>query len=267
VDRQSIAAARILVVVDKPEDFPSYFDANPKLEVLFHSGSLCVKRNFAVRHSPESSEVLLFVDDDVELHCDYAVNSLACFRTESRLIAISGLALADRWMPRQDAIALCREAVPSIKSLRTTGRHWNLYGCNMAIRRYVLLEEQFDENLPLYSYGEDYEISIRLRRHGLVGRLNSCIFVHLRAPQGRLSRNRYVYSVVANNWYFIGKRSVHLPIPVAYLRLAWLIVELAWREARLGRSIDGASSGLKGVFRALADLVSGRLHPSRLNDV
>ena len=52
----------------------------------------------------------------------------------------------------------------------------------MVIRRAVLNYETFDENLPLYSYGEDYDLSIRLERYGLVGRFQGCIGVHLETP-------------------------------------------------------------------------------------
>ena len=56
----------------------------------------------------------------------------------------------------------------------------------MVIRRAILNYETFDENLPLYSYGEDYDISIRLERYGLIGRFAGCVGVHLETPGGRV---------------------------------------------------------------------------------
>jgi hypothetical protein len=40
-----------------------------------------------------------------------------------------------------------------------------------------LRETFFDENLPLYSYGEDYELSLRLKKFGRVGRLSNAVGV------------------------------------------------------------------------------------------
>ena len=72
----------------------------------------------------------------------------------------------------------------------------------MIIRREAALEERFDETLPHYSFGEDYEMSIRLRRHGLVGRFSTGLLVHLKASSGRLNRKRLAWSTIANNWRF-----------------------------------------------------------------
>ena len=116
------------------------------------------------------------------------------------------------------------------------GKHHILFGCNMVIRRAVLSYEKFDENLPLYAYGEDYDISIRLERYGLVGRFEGCVGVHLETPGGRVSEVLRGYSFVANNWYFMKKGVIHLPLLHG---VDSLLVDLCWKE-HIDKSLESA---------------------------
>ena len=67
--RQSHPAESILVVVDKPSDLDGL--QNGCGSIIFPA-ALTAKRNAGVDNMPASSSLLLFVDDDVELHQDYA---------------------------------------------------------------------------------------------------------------------------------------------------------------------------------------------------
>ena len=42
------------------------------------------------------------------------------------------------------------------------------------------MRETFDEALPAYSLGEDYDLWVRVKRYGLTGRYDRCVAVHLR---------------------------------------------------------------------------------------
>ena len=216
--RQSHPAESIFVVVDKPSDMDGLHES---CRAMIFAGSITAKRNAGMDKVPASSSLLLFVDDDVELHRDYALFACGLFASRREIVAASGNVLVDASIPRARAVAILAEArIPEWK-FKCRGQDSVLYGCNMIIRREAALQERFDEALPLYSFGEDYEISIRLRRRGLVGRFSTGLLVHLKAPSGRLNRKRLAWSIIANNWYFIRKGSTHLPRPLAYLRFAW----------------------------------------------
>lgn len=151
------------------------------------------------------------------------------------------------------------------------GRHFILYGCNMVIRRDALAREEFDENLPLYAYGEDYEITMRLLRHGRIGRFHGCVGVHLLTPGGRVREVQRGYSEIANNWYFLRKGTVHLPAPWAGIRF-WSIcagktvLASGWNVLKQNRSTDWPGR-LRGNLLAVRDIFSGRCHPRRILDL
>ena len=260
--RQSHPAESILVVVDKPSDMDGLHEG---CRAMIFSGSLTAKRNAGMEKVPASSSLLLFVDDDVELHRDYALFACELFASRREIVAASGNVLVDASIPRVRAIAILAEArIPEWK-FKWNGKHSVLYGCNMIIRREAALQERFDEALPLYSFGEDYEISIRLRRRGLVGRFSTSLLVHLKASSGRLNRKRLAWSIIANNWYFIRKGSSHLPPHLAYLRFAWTLFHIGREQMQLDlREKNPQFPGTRGVLLAIKHLLAGKLHPGRL---
>ena len=141
----------------------------------------------------------------------------------------------------------------------------------MIIRRAVLNYETFDENLPFYSYGEDYDLSIRLERYGLIGKFDGCIGVHLATPGGRVRELLRGYSFVANNWYFLKKGVIHLPLLLAWLRFLLICVGKSilvslWNLVKGDRSLDW-SGRLKGHLLAVKDIFVGRCHPERIKEL
>jgi GT2 family glycosyltransferase len=209
--------------------------------------------------------LLLFVDDDVELHRDYALCACELFAAHPEIVAASGNVLVDTAIPRARAITILAEARIPEWMFKSQGRDSVLYGCNMMMRHEAALQERFDEALPLYSFGEDYEISIRLRRHGLVGRFSTGLLVHLKASSGRLNRKRLAWSIMANNWYFIRKGSTHLPLHLAYLRFAWTFFYIGREQLQLDlREKNSEFPGTRGVLLAMKHLLTGKLHPGRL---
>jgi glycosyltransferase involved in cell wall biosynthesis len=260
--RQSHPPESILVVVDKPSDMD---DLPEGCRAMIFSGSLTAKRNAGMGKVPVSSSLLLFVDDDVELHRDYALSACELFASHREIVAASGNALVDAAIPRARAIAILAEARIPEWQFKSRGRQSVLYGCNMIIRREAALQERFDEALPLYSFGEDYEISIRLRRRGLVGRFSTGLLVHLKASSGRLNRKRLAWSIIANNWYFIRKGSSHLPPHLAYLRFAWTLFYIGREQLQLDlREKNSRFPGTRGILLATRHLLTGKLHPERL---
>jgi GT2 family glycosyltransferase len=260
--RQSHPAESILVVVDKPSDLDGF--QNGCSSMIF-PGALTAKRNAGVNNVPAPSALLLFVDDDVELHQDYARFACELFASHPEIVAASGNVLVDASIPRARAVGILAEAKIPESDFKSRGKDSVLYGCNMILRREAALQERFDEALPLYSFGEDYEISIRLRRRGLVGRFSRGLLVHLKESTGRLNRKRLAWSIMANNWYFIRKGSTHLPPHLAYLRFVWTFFYIGREQLELDlREKDSQFPGTRGVLLAIKHLLTGKLQPGRL---
>jgi GT2 family glycosyltransferase len=260
--RQNHPAESILVVVDRPSDFDSL--QNGCGSIIF-PGALTAKRNAGVNSVPASSALLLFVDDDVELHRDYARFACELFASHPEIVAASGNVLVDASIPRAQAVGILAEARIPESDFKSRGKDSVLYGCNMILRREAALQERFDEALPLYSFGEDYEISIRLRRRGLVGRFSTGLLVHLKETSGRLNRKCLAWSIMANNWYFIRKGSTHLPPHLAYLRFVWIFFYIGREQLELDlREKNSRFPGTRGILLAMTHLLAGKLRPERL---
>jgi len=123
----------------------------------------------------------------------------------------------------------------------------------------------------LNSYAEDYELSVRLMRSGLVGRLSNCIGAHLRATSSRVSGRRFGYSFVANNWYFIRIGSSHLGFPSNYIRFILVIVLkplfLNALQILKGNFEMDPLGQIQGALLALADIARNNSTPKRVLDI
>ena len=265
--RQVHLPQRTILVLDDPSNATA-LPADEHIQTIFFAGSNSAKRNVGMDVVPTTSALIIFLDDDVELHPEYALMACQLFATHAEILAASGNVLLDESIQRQDAEALlAKQKIPELR-LICDGAHWVLYGCNMVIRREVAQQERFDEALPLYSFGEDYELSIRVRRRGIVCRFSTGLLVHLKAPSGRLNRKCLAWSIIANNWYFIRKGSTHLPCMLAYVRFIWTFLYIGWHQFLQDISEPHTSfPGTSGVIMAARDLVARRLTPSRLLDI
>lgn len=140
----------------------------------------------------------------------------------------------------------------------------------MNFRREPLQKELFDEVLPRYALGEDTEIGFRLSRHGSVGGSGRCPIVHLAHKSGRGSEVTVGYSQIANYYYFVRKR---IGYPAGkFIRENLVGLPLA---NLIGIFRDQAESvhqaDRKGRFHgnclAVFDLLTGRIHPSRIEAI
>jgi GT2 family glycosyltransferase len=271
--RQTLKPAEIIVVVPSNEDLPTKPLGNDVSYLVGFHG-LTLQRNRGIETIPNTVKYVGCFDDDVELRSDYLEQAAAFMDANVSVMGISGHMLADGGINRQEA----KELIASYEldghsrgGFFSRGKHHILYGCNMIIRHAVLNYERFDENLPFYSYGEDYDMSMRLERYGLIGKFDGCIGVHLAMPGGRVSELLRGYSFVANNWYFLKKRVVHLPLVLAWPRFVLIcvgksILTSLWNLIRGDRSLDW-SGRLKGHLLAVTDILAGRCHPERIKQL
>jgi len=272
LSHQTLQPASVVVVVPTPGDLPPHLPAD--VQTVIGPLGASVQRNAAIAVIPLSVDYVAFFDDDMEFRDDYLACAVAIMESSPALVGCSGTVLGNGNITREQAKALIANHRPARDfrpQLLTRGREHSLHGCNMILRRAVLAYEQFDEELPLYSYNEDYDLSNRLEAYGLIGRFHGCVSVHLESPGGRVREDMRGYSLVANNYYCIKKGTAHLHGPLAWLRF-WPVcvgrplVRCLWHIAKGDRSMDFRGR-LKGILLAVKDIFAGRSHPGRIRDM
>jgi GT2 family glycosyltransferase len=271
--RQTLKPAQIIVVVPSGEDLPENHWGTDVQYIVGPLG-LTLQRNRGIAMVPSSVAYVGCFDDDFELRADYLEQAVAFMNANAAVVGISGHLIANGGITREEAKQLLAKSKPggSLKGrFFSQGKHHILYGCNMIIRRPILNYETFDENLPFYSYGEDYDLSIRLERYGLIGRFDGCVGVHLETPGGRVREVLRGYSFVANNWYFLNKGVMHLPLHMAWTRF-WLICvgkslwQSLWHLLKGDRSLDWGGR-LQGHLLAVKDIFLGCCEPGRIKEI
>src|SRR5258708_62479 len=270
---QTLKPKEIIIVVPSIEDLRRK-QWEDDVQYIVGPLGLTLQRNKGIEAISNTVTYVGFFDDDIELKADYLEQAVAFMNANVAIMGISGHLLASGGISRPEAKKLIASYQPGENPrgmFFSQGKHHILFGCNMIIRRAVLNYETFDENLPLYSYGEDYDLSIRLERYGLIGRFAGCVGVHLETPGGRVREVLRGYSFVANNWYFLKKGVMHLPLRLAWARF-WLIcfgksaLISLWNLLKGDRSLDW-SGRLKGHLLALKDIFLGRCHPRRIEEM
>ena len=273
LERQTLKPREIIIVVPSKEDLPTKRWGDDVRYIVGPLG-LTVQRNKGIEAISNIVKYVGFFDDDFELKADYLEQAVAFMNANVSVVGISGRILVDGGISRDQAKKLIASYKPGANPrgmFYSQGKHHILYGCNMIIRRDVLNYEKFDENLPFYSYGEDYDLSIRLERYGLIGRFAGCVGVHLETPGGRVREVLRGYSFVANNLYFLKKGVMHLPPVLAWIRFWFIcvgkgILMSLWNLLKGDRSLDWRGR-LKGHLLALKDLFLGRCHPNRIKEL
>ena len=179
---QSMLPGKIVVVASESGDIEECVRDNPKVTLLFDRGSLAHKRNLALPYV--EGKYVFFADDDIELHHAYLSEAVQLLEDFPGIVGLSGKVLKDGRVTREEAKELIRttpEALHWKGRFPVSGRFKQLYGCNMVLRRSVLERETFDDELPGYCFGEDYDFWVRARRYGITGIYDRCIAVHLQA--------------------------------------------------------------------------------------
>jgi GT2 family glycosyltransferase len=271
LSHQTVKPERIVLVVPAAQDLPP--NLAPEVQTVIGPLGASLQRNEAIKVIPLSVDYIAFFDDDMEFQPDYLESAVAFMESSPAVAACSGHMLGNGKVTREEArkrIAEYRPARDFRGKFRSKGREHSLHGCNMVIRRALLEYENFDEELPLYSYSEDYDLSMRLESYGPIGRFSGCVAVHLETPSGRVREDQRGYSLVANHYYFITQKTVHLPIPLAWIRF-WLVcvgrplLTCIWHIGKGDRSVDFPGR-MKGILLAVKDIFTGKSHPGRIRE-
>jgi GT2 family glycosyltransferase len=264
---QSTPPRNIITVATVGADVERCIQENPKITLLFDAGSLTHKRNLAL--SKVKEKYVFFLDDDVELHPAYLSEATALLDDFPAIVGFSGKLLKDGNVTRAEAKELIqrwRHQEHWRGRLCVENRASQFHGSNLIIRWSVLRRESFDESLPKYSLGEDYDFWVRAKRYGLTGRYDGCVAVHLRAAGGRLSARKMAYSHIANHWHFLRKGVSSLPYPWSYARFMALCIKLPLLSIIKMRGARSRAE-LQGYSQAIGDILMGRSCPSRISDI
>jgi GT2 family glycosyltransferase len=243
----------------------------PKVRVVAGPKGLTKQRNGGLRAVPPEADYALFLDDDIELAPNYLQSMESLLESRPDVVVASGVCAADglrmgRALTREEAFDKVLKHPRESKIEAAEGA----YGCNMFVRRTVLDVVRFDERLPLDSWLEDYDFSVRCKRHGLVVWNFATSVAHLGAQRTARERGFLVgYSQIANSHYLWRKGVI--PSFRKLLGGYWL--------PALRVSLQGALDGkppwnivcdykgrVRGNAQALTDAAMLRLKPERILD-
>ena len=260
---------RTVFAVVKPEDAPG---RNPDIAnetLLCPRKGLCAQRNAALDHVADSSDVIVFFDDDFVPHRTFLERVEHAFEANSEYVGVTGAVVADGicgpGLTRQEAV----DAVEAHGARQVDGPPGEtdvpgLYGCNMAMRVDALGGRRFDERLPLYGWLEDLDFTNRLLDEGRLVRLDSLIGAHRGVKAARVSGLRLGYSQIANARYLMAKGSA--PRWLMMKNLVKYPVVNATRALLPEPYIDRWGR-LRGNVIGLFDLARGRSRPERILDL
>ncbi len=275
--RQTVRPTSVVIVGSEAADVAGLADADTGLNlriVVAGAAGASLQRNRALTalfdgdDAPADDALIAFFDDDYRPADDWLAQAARFMAEHPDVVGLTGTMLGDG--VKSDALTEA-DAADLIAGRAAPRRHWAsgaevreivaLYGCNMAVRARALRSERFDENLPLYSWQEDMDLSGRIVRFGRVVYLPLCRGVHLGSKSGRTSGVRLGYSQVANPIYLARKGSCR---PARALRFAGrALLANGVRSVRTHRLFDYRGR-FAGNLIALGDLLRGRLDPRRI---
>jgi glycosyltransferase involved in cell wall biosynthesis len=248
---QTSAVDEILIGTPSSQNVMPSTLQHPTVRLLLTATGLTVQRNACLSQVRPSSELIVFVDDDMEFSSSYMATMVALFEVCPDLIASSGNLLYDggvrKLLSRQRARQLCagNEVVwrPGL-GIRTSPRRF-AYGCNMVYRANAIREISFDERLPLYGWLEDSDFSHASTkgRRAPVTNYEACA-VHLGWRGGRIAGRRLGFSQIVNPFYLWQKSRV--------FSLGHIVIQ-CWLRCLIGNTL-----GL--VFGEPLEDRRGRLH-------
>jgi GT2 family glycosyltransferase len=256
---------RLLVCHAGPEDIAGLPERFPRVEFLTAPAGLPRQRN-AILDAARDCDAVLFLDDDFLCAPDYLAVTERVLTAHPDCVVTTGTVLADGAKGPGISVADGRATLDADRHAGdplAVVSHFNGYGCNMALRLAPLHAHglRFDEDLPLYGWYEDLDLTRRLGAHGTILRLAGARGVHLGTKAGRVPGIRLGYSQVANAIYLARKGSY--PWNRALRSAARNMAMNLARSPRPEPWVDRAGR-LRGNCIALADLLRGRMHPTRV---
>jgi glycosyltransferase involved in cell wall biosynthesis len=257
----------VLVVSVVPGDVRGVAEAAAaaglEVEIHFAARGLPRQRNAGLRLVAGRADIVTFFDDDFLPAPGYLAAVEALFDERPEVVGATGRIIDDGvgkggLTIDEGLAAIARDgAVPGTHDRPMPA----LYGCNLSIRLAAAEGLWFDEALPLYGWQEDVDFSFRLGARGLLLLTDRFAGVHLGISGGRTSGKRLGYSQVANPVYLLRKGSI--PPRLAWRLMRRNLAANMLKSLRPEPMVDRRGR-LVGNMLAIGDLVSGRLHPTRI---
>ncbi|WP_088279089.1 glycosyltransferase family 2 protein [Ideonella sp. A 288] len=282
LQRQVLAADRIVVAGTQESDVAPVRDVDgragtPVDVMVCPAPGSCAQRNSALDHLRSVRQTqgetgryaVAFLDDDFWPGPTWLRACRDALLARPDAMGLTGRLLGDgahlpAGLTTADADDLLdgrRPPIPHWHGSTEPGEVACAYGCNMVFIDTVCERYRFDENLPLYGWQEDLDLSTLARRHGPLLYEPGCIGVHLGVKSGRTSGLRFGYSQIANPLYLIRKGTMERRRALRFV-LRHLLSNSV-RGLRHHPLVDYRGR-LRGNLMAMRDLVAGRCHPRRI---
>lgn len=263
LEEQTRKPDRVIVSAISSADTEALPETSFPLEV-FHEGSgLCQQRN-VILDQMTGDEIIVFFDDDFLPATKYLEATEAAFQSQIDLVVSTGVVLSDGiqgpGISFDDGLELL--AAAEGKDVQQDSPVFNAYGCNFAMRMSAVLKAnaRFDEELPLYGWLEDVDISRQLAGQGKIVRIGTCEGIHLGVKSGRTSGTRLGYSQMVNPIYLRGKGTCSTKL--AFRLMAQNLAANILKSLRPEPYIDRIGR-LKGNMIGLFDILRFKVRPSK----
>lgn len=274
VARQKRSPNEVILVVNSQTDLPITPVFDIKLKTLFSERGSSIQRNRGLENTSPLSDIVVFLDDDVELSEDYLSKVENYMELNPDVVGFSGIPVLNRpqdgLMPHSVAREILK-AQPLSPFTHTDQK--GLYGCNMVSRTYAARREKFDENLALYALLEDRDFGIRLRKYGRVTEYSGARVIHLGTPGGRVSQRQQGYTQIMNPAYLYKKGQgynisdiYHGPIKSFFANVAG-VLGLSKSLTPNDPAYYNRSERLQGNFIAMRDILRGKINPQGVRHV
>jgi len=236
--------------------------------ILCERKGSCAQRNSALDAIEGNCDVVVFFDDDFVPGPNYIEALEQLFEERADLVGVTGYVLADGVTGPGISREMSVEIVDDHAAQSPDGAPWersrdSLYGCNMAVRMSALKGRRFDEGLPLYGWLEDVDFTYPLLDEGALIQSGRVYGVHRGVKGGRTSGVRFGYSQIANPLYLLLKGTG--PRMAMFSNIAR---NLAMNHARslFPEVYIDRRGRLLGNWRAIVDVLRGRVRPGRILD-
>lgn len=256
----------VLICPAAPTDLNHARLAASTLSVRVVQGSKgsCHQRN-AIIEAALDADLIAFLDDDFVPARDFIGETELLFMQDEAIAVATGDVLADGVLGLGLSFAEAEEIVASSEPDHVSEATdvYNGYGCNLVVRMaHVRLHAiRFDENLPLYAWQEDVDISRQLAKFGRIVQSRRLRGVHLGSKRGPMKGLTFGYSQIANPVYLSRKGTVSWEhsLPQMIRNVASNALHFPRPEPWVDRR-----GRLIGNLLAILDLCRGRLDPNRI---
>jgi GT2 family glycosyltransferase len=252
----------IVISAVAPGDVPEFSPSNANVRIIFGSAGLTGQRNRGMACLIDTTDVIIFIDDDFIVGDDYFRRIENIFEQDPSIIGVNGHVLADgvgsAGFTFEEGLNLLnrydrrKPPPPFMRAIEGT------YGCNMAFRSASIGSVRFDERLPLYGWQEDSDFCGALRGLGWMVRTNLVWGVHLGTKTGKGSEVRFGYSQIINPAYIVSKGN--MSCAYAFRLILKNVIANLVKSVRPESYVDRRGR-LRGNLIGLFHLVTGRLTP------